>query len=95
MATDIAEIGTFTHDGKEYGGGGTVVDDNHIVAYLSPTATITTLAYGLAYPVTTWTGECIGIASVTGRWDNPRGIYSRYMYSYRVHLDDGRHADSR
>lgn len=78
------EMGTITHQGKEYTYNGAMINDHHIVAYIGPNNALQT-----------WNGEEIGHVRITSSWSTPRSWISNRMYSYYIMLDDGRHYTGR
>lgn len=72
--------------------GGAMVAPDYAIAYVAYPWTVRDAHLnreyvGMSVTLTNWHGEPIGTAVVTGKWPNPRGIFSRHNFSYRATID--------
>lgn len=81
LPNGFIEVGTVTHEGREYSADGAMVTDKTIMVY--PDAD-----QGLGWgDVTSWRGRKLGRFEITGR---ARGFNDVELTCYRITLNDGR-----
>lgn len=89
----FAEIGTITHEGREYAACGAYITDDRLVAYLHrppEPGPYRRPRIGDRGDVQTWDGTRIGDYVVSGVWSTPRSHTSSTRESVRIRLTDGR-----
>ena len=75
----FVEIGTITHEGREFSSGGAAVSEYAIAGY-----------FGRGQTFTDWQGNVIGHYRVLSKWSTPRSWLSSFQLSAEVTLRDGR-----
>lgn len=79
-----AETGcVVSFEGREFEAGGAMVTPEYCACYLPNNCGD---ALGASGAVQDWHGREIGSYTITGRWDTPRGVWSRYQVSARVNI---------
>jgi len=74
---------TFTHEGRTYEAGGSVVTADYAVAYV----TVTNERLGCVVEITDWHGRMLGHGVITAVWHTPRSYTSSRMMQIRAVID--------
>lgn len=103
-AGELAEVGTVTHNGREFSAMGAAITDTYARVYVGalvnpyyPDGRELARGYGrlptwyrARYVATTWDGRAIGELAEVSTWRVPNGWVSGWVHAYRLTLTDGR-----